>query len=494
MRLISSVFWVSAALFSANTAFAAPWIKTDDQYLQQSIQQLANAGLLSTPVNTWPVMWQPILQDLAKINVNTLTSAQLHAYHRVKSAASFNQANQINSVALQGSSDPLGQSGVGQQYLQKAAVRLGTEAKGNNWSGGIYKQFRQDAYDANSISENASNWDGSYGAYTAGNWVLISAIHNQWWGPAVQSSFNFNTTQRPLRSIQVSRLNPNESLHETLDWLGPISMNVQYGTFAGTAPLRHATYYAARVGFKPISEVEVSLTARGVKPKQDTLQLVEPYSYLLPTENVNTYGADFRHHVTSQLAWYGEVSHQVKGDSHDGLISPTLPIESATGYLLGTQYHVGNQDVLLRFFAEFQAIPKNYNQWLFIEPGKHNTPLKSQAVLGLQVSGVSGKSGYVTFSQRKYSDQYNVLNNNPITSSNTGAFNKGNQLTLGYQQPLFNGLLQVNYQLEKGQLATTSTSNTEPDNPLNSNINSSTNNDSKSDYSHAIGARWEWRW
>jgi len=494
MRLISSVFWVSAALLTANTAFAAPWIKTDDQYLQQSIQQLANAGLLTTPVNTWPVMWAPILQDLANINVNTLTSAQLHAYHRVKSAASFNQATQIQSVALQGSSDPLGQVGIGQQYQQKAAIRLGTEAKGNNWSGGIYKQFRQDAYDANSVSENASNWDGSYGAYTAGNWVFISAIHNQWWGAGVQSSFNFNNTQRPTRSLQISRLNPHETLHETLDWLGPISMNLQYGTFAGTAPLRHATYYAARVGFKPISTVEVNITARRIKPEQDTLQLTEPYSYLLPTENVNTFGADIRHHITPQLAWYGEVSHQAKGDTRDGLASQMSLLDSATGYILGTQYHIGNQSVLLRFFAEYQAIPKAYNQWVFIEPGKHNTPLKSQAVLGLQVSGVSGKAGYVTFSQRKYSDQYNVLDTNPTFIDIAGAFSKGNQLTLGYQQPLFKGLLQLDYQLEKGQRvqdAILLENNSTDANMAQTAINSSNSN---SDYSHAIGARWEWRW
>ncbi|MFN3711950.1 MAG: hypothetical protein ACK4S8_15585, partial [Alishewanella aestuarii] len=138
MRFVYTVVLASATLAFSPLLQAAPWVKTEDQFLQQSIQLLANAGLIKTPVNTWPLMWQPILQDLAQIDTQGLTDAQLHAYLRIKSAAGFAQQDRINSLTLSGSNEALGPRGAGNQYQQEAMLSLGAELKDNNWTAAVY--------------------------------------------------------------------------------------------------------------------------------------------------------------------------------------------------------------------------------------------------------------------------------------------------------------------------------------------------------------------
>ena len=49
-------------------ASATPWLDTSDNYLRQSLQTLAQAGLLTGPINTYPIMWKNIAIDLNKID------------------------------------------------------------------------------------------------------------------------------------------------------------------------------------------------------------------------------------------------------------------------------------------------------------------------------------------------------------------------------------------------------------------------------------------
>lgn len=448
MRFVYTVVLASATLAFSPLLQAAPWVKTEEQFLQQSIQLLANAGLIKTPVNTWPLMWQPILQDLAQIDTQGLTDAQLHAYLRIKSAAGFAQQDRINSLTLSGSNEALGPRGAGNQYQQEAMLSLGAELKDNNWTAAVYKQFRRDAYDANSFSDNDTHWDGSYGAYTAGNWVMLAAIHQQWWGPAIHSSFNFNNQQRPAKSLQISRLNPNLPLHQRLSSLGAVQFNLQYGEFAGTAPTRHATYLASRIGLKPFTALEVGLSGRKLQPKPEQQAISEPFYQQLPQQDVTTLGVDLRYHLNNQTALYAEYSSQ-RSD------------ETASGWLVGGQYHLGNEFVLLRFFSEYQHIAADYNQWLFIQPGQIQAAIKNEWVAGVQITTPSGESGYLKFS--KTSSQLNPAQ--PELLVDPAAIHAG------YQRPLLSGLVNIDYQLQRAKQYVDTT-----------------------ELNHAVGVRWEWRW
>ncbi|WP_423186019.1 capsule assembly Wzi family protein [Alishewanella sp. d11] len=473
MRLSSFYLAASISLIASPLAFAAPWVDTQDAYLHQSIQQLASAGLIKTPINTLPIMWQPLVQDLANIDVNQLTPANQHAFFRVQAAASFARQSHTRQVAVKGASDAVHKNGFGDNYQQKAQLSLGTEVTGGNWSAGIVKQFNHDSFinSANSatnpLSENTDSWNNTYAAYTAGNWVLSASLQQQWWGPGISHSFNQNANQQPTRLLQVNRLNPNLPLHDSLDWLGAVTLNVQYGYHAGTDVLRHATFFASRVGVKPFDKLEIGLSQRSISPKQpEQLLNLAPLSLA----NIRTFGADAQYNLTAAAAVYGEVSQQLSNRDY----------QSASAWLLGARYHLGNQYVLLRFYAEYQQQPAQYYAWQNISQQADSQAAHKQLVAGLHVSTPTGQAGYIRLTQRDF-QAANVTEAAPVfTLPNAVLVQAETSVNLGYQFPLFQGLLQADYQLAK--LA-------EP-----ALVAEPTNLESNKSYQHSVGLRWEWRW
>jgi len=445
--VLASASWLFAA-----PLVAAPWVNTDDHYLRNSIQLLADAGHIRSPVNTFPLMWRPLLQDIAKIDANTLNDSELLAYTRLLTAARFAQQTNITSLALSASTDPLGQSVGGTQYQQQGMVSLGSEVKGNNWSAGVFKQFRDKPYDSNLYTDNKSHWDGSYGAYAIGNWAVLAGVLPQWWGPAQQQSFLFDNKSRPAKSLQLSRLNANELLGSTFDWLGPVHLNVQVGEYAGTAVLRHARYGAARANFRPVAAVEFGASIYRLRPYADQLLAVPELFERYVVADSTTLGIDFQ---WRRGAWslYSEISSQ-------------RSVAIANGWLLGAQWHFGHQSLLLHAFAEWQHIPEDYQYWQSLQPNEAITQPKQLVTFGVKAYMPQGHAAYAKLSVA--ADSHTVITlvedipylNDPIT------------LSAGIQLPVLSGLLSFDYQLQHG------------DNSLNQ----------QSEFAHTAGVKWEWRW
>ena len=103
-----------------------------------------------------------------------------------------------------------------------------------------------------------------------------------------------------------------------------------------------------------------------------------------------------------------------------------------------------------------------------------------QLVAGLHISTPTGQAGYIRLTQRDF-QAAKLTNAAPVfTLPNTPLPQAEAAINLGYQYPLFKGLLQADYQLAKlaepAQLA-------EPNSA-----------ESKQSYQHSVGLRWEWRW
>ena len=62
---------------------AEPWIDTSNIYLRSSIQQLADAGHIKTPVTTFPLMWLDIGRDLKHVDYSSLNSSEKQAFDYV---------------------------------------------------------------------------------------------------------------------------------------------------------------------------------------------------------------------------------------------------------------------------------------------------------------------------------------------------------------------------------------------------------------------------
>src|SRR5690606_41875058 len=63
------LFASAAAVALADSAVAEPWLPPGDAALRADLTTLADAGVLRTPITTWPIPWKAIDEQLEAIEV-----------------------------------------------------------------------------------------------------------------------------------------------------------------------------------------------------------------------------------------------------------------------------------------------------------------------------------------------------------------------------------------------------------------------------------------
>lgn len=441
-----------ALLLSAAAFFsqAAPWVKADDRYLRSSLKILADGGYLQTPINTYPLMWQPLLSDLANINTTTMNDSQLFAYLRVLSAANFAKQSAVKAFSLAASSDAVSANGFGQSYHYDEELKLASELTGENWALGISKTFATANHYVNDYTTDSS-WQGSYAAFTAGNWVLSVAQQQLWWGPGYASSLSFSHSGKPVKALQLSRLNSTLPLFEKLQSLGSVNVQLMLAEQPGSALLRHARVVGARINIKPLSGFEFAVSASQLHTVNSVLPVTDEQnrniSYHLPDSRITSVSIDSRYSISANLAAYAELNHN----------------NAALGWLMGTEYLIANSEVQALLVAEYSEMADDLQQWQSLQ---HDSPFGQAAnrgLLGLELHYRNGSSFYTNLRQQSFSQHTALVADISL--------NKQSKLAAGYQTEFFDGLLTIDGELSR-------------DAWRSGNVN----------FSQSIGMRWERRW
>jgi hypothetical protein len=448
-----------AALYSCQL-LASPWLNTDDRYLRTSIKLLADAGYINIPITTYPLMWQPILAELAQANTSHMNQAQLFAFLRVTSALNYVRADHIENLSLSASSDSLTPLGFGSRYANRGQLSLGTELKGNAWALGIQKSFNHNPYTNNNINgidyTPNQDWQGSYAAYTLGNWVLSASQQHQWWGPGLDSSFNYRNKGPAAKVIRLNRLNSALPFTDYLSILGPANITLEYGQQPGNALLRHHHFAAARLSIKPWQALEISSSISYQQGLTDELllRLNLPTFTDTNTDSQTISNIDFRYSYNANSALYGGFSH----------------VASENGYLVGTEYNIANREHQVSLSAEYQWLAADYPHWLINAAAEAMHTPTEQLVLAAQWYRSDGQAGYVHFKQQRFAAVTGIKLSSAIQ--------------VGYQHELFKGLISFDYQLARQQTTQNTTTG---------HVVSNANSESVS-FAHEAGIRWQWRW
>jgi len=257
-------------LLLAPTVAATPWLDTSDNYLRQSLQTLAQAGLLSGPINTYPIMWKNIAIDLNNIDVNQLDPKLRFAAYHLKSALDVNRAKSTSGLKLSYNSHDIAIQSFGEPHFAQSAVTLFSEAQGNHWAGRLQLTYRnefdrptQPGVDA---QEQQLVADGSYLAGIWGNWVLALDQDSVWWGPGQQSSLLLSNNARPISAIRLSRHSWQADSRRWLQWLGPWNITTFVGQDAEMEKLfssdepNNTKYWGGRATIRPWPALELGLS------------------------------------------------------------------------------------------------------------------------------------------------------------------------------------------------------------------------------------------
>lgn len=248
---------VACALALSGTASATPWLDTSDNSLRQSLQTLAQAGVLTGPVNTYPIMWKNIAIDLNQLDINTLSPELRFAALHLSAALAANRAQQTSGLKLKLNSAPSPAQNFGEDYFEKAAATFFSEYQDDRWAGRLQVSQRRTEEGS---QEQDTVYDGSYLAAIMGNWVLSFDQNSQWWGPGQQSSLLLSNNARPLPSVRLSRHSWRADQRPWLNWLGPWSISTFVGRGQHNSSIANVKYWGGRATLRPISALELGVS------------------------------------------------------------------------------------------------------------------------------------------------------------------------------------------------------------------------------------------
>jgi len=239
--------------FVSLSVTAAPWVDVSDVYLRVNIQHLADAGFITTPVTTFPLMWIDIEKDLKKINVSRLNQAQRNAYFNIRhqlglakqsrTVFKFNVATQDPRFTSFGDKARSNSIVIQSEYISDAfAMALTPSMYGSN----------------NKTAE--SDFDGSYVAGILGNWVISLGKQDRWWGPGWDTSLSLTNNARPLPALALSRHSALPFTIPFTEYDIPWNMTTFMGIMDDNRTIKNTLLWGFRLNFKLTDNLEMGVS------------------------------------------------------------------------------------------------------------------------------------------------------------------------------------------------------------------------------------------
>ncbi len=228
-----------------------PWLKAD-------VQLLADAGVISSPISSWPLSWGDISQDLNRWkDDNDLTAAELLALQRMRTLAM--EASAIGELRVSSSLIVSEKARTVRSFYDaprgEQELRLDSSWTGERVALGVSGRY------VNNDSLDGDEWrlDGSYASLALGNWIVGASAIDRWWGPGWNGSLILSNNARPIPSLVIERNFSTPFAHSWLRWLGPWSTSVVWGQMESTRAVPNTRFFGWRVNFKPTTSLEFGL-------------------------------------------------------------------------------------------------------------------------------------------------------------------------------------------------------------------------------------------
>ncbi|WP_095499607.1 capsule assembly Wzi family protein [Paraferrimonas haliotis] len=252
---MKSKLLLSALLLSSFSVKAAWWVEPTDLPLRADIQLLADSGIITHPVTTYPLMWAGIKKDLDQAQQQSLTTSQQLAYQRVVAAYQRDHQAIHSKIELNGATDQTRFIGFGQDYRDKAALKANVEVTQDWFSGRLAASYHYDAQDG-----NPSRLDNSFAAVKLGNWIVTGGAVQKDWGPGWDSGLIQTTNARPMPGISFTRNDSSAFESPWLNWIGPWTFTTAFSQMESGRYVPDAKHWGARGTLKPISKLEIGFS------------------------------------------------------------------------------------------------------------------------------------------------------------------------------------------------------------------------------------------
>lgn len=434
-------------LFAVNVS-AEPWIGTDDVFLRAAIEQLVSEGAIKRPVNSYPLMWQGIAQDIYNVNKSQLSADGQFALRKVKHALNTAKSGNYSSVKLSGNSEPSSLQSFGERTKHKGSIRGTSVLMGERVTAKVSIGYNKDA-----TSQKELNYDGSYLAVLYGNWSISAEQVDRWFGPANDNALLLSNNADPMPGLRLSRLNTDYYGPSFLSFIGAWN----FSAFIGQDKYvknddKDNLFWAMRFSAFPVTGLEIGInqTAQFDGPNADH-DFGDFVDVILTKNKLDQNGVNEFNQLTSLDVKYStrlfEQSIAVYGEYAGTNELSFLP--ENTLFTVGAEHFFGGKDYLVKSYLEYSDTVSNcqyiqdvyhcqYQQQYYPQGYAHLSdniaasigPNVKSATLSTSYQTTNGFGGFVKLRHLDFND---------TISATTERL----QLELGYQQGLFNGLLKL---------------------------------------------------
>lgn len=243
-----------AALVVAAPVSAKWWIEPSEITVRADLQLLSDYRLITQPLNTYPLMWSAITDELQALKPEQLTPEQNAALQRL--LASW-QKDQQDSAGYQLNAATRDNRfyGFGDHYRDKASGQVNYQFSNDRFSGKAAV-----SYFANDNEGNRWRTDGSYLAAKLGNWVVSAGAQDRYWGPSWDTSLQLSHNSRPVPAISLSRYSSAVLDYPVLDLIGPWTFTTSFGQLESGRAIPDAKLWNARATARPLSGLEIGVS------------------------------------------------------------------------------------------------------------------------------------------------------------------------------------------------------------------------------------------
>ena len=242
-------------LLTAGPSVSEPWLDTRDAGLRADIERLSAAGAVTVPINTWPLMWSGILNDLEAFDAQQYPNLQA-SYGRVMAVGSraLRTTAYSASAKLSFASDSELLRHFGGDSRDEGSLRLRRSGLSKHFAYNLELTQVNNPWDG-----DQTHYDNSYFGFAWGNWIGLIGKIEKWWGPGWNSSLILSNNARPTPGLMVQRNYSDKSELPLIKWLGPWTTSLFVSKLDDQRHIDNAKLVGMTLGFRPRQSVEINL-------------------------------------------------------------------------------------------------------------------------------------------------------------------------------------------------------------------------------------------
>jgi len=238
-------------------AHADPLARPGDMLLRHDIRLLVDEGILNLPMNTWPIPWGDIVDQLNRASAMLSSPEIAAAMTRLRDRARWEL--DPGEWYLTGWASVAAEPRIIRTFEDTPREEAET-GLAFSWTGNRFTLNLAAAYANNPVDGEEFRPDDTYVGMALGNWTVTAGWQQRWWGPGNDASSILSSNARPRPGVNLQRNLSTPFETKWLSWIGPWNLTTFMEYLDDERATMDPLLWGFRFGFRPLQGLEINIT------------------------------------------------------------------------------------------------------------------------------------------------------------------------------------------------------------------------------------------